>query len=131
MTLAKCLTSMVVLTLFVACGDQQSAVQPDDPAAPHESERVPQDAVELKAHSPRGSFTAALLAAPPAYAQLDDALAEDVGGALKLSVDAGGEIPRQPDDFIQSVAVLGYAWADRGSGRGLVAVIHPTIGRDS
>jgi hypothetical protein len=33
--------------------------------------------------------------------------------------------------FIHSVAVFGYAWADLDTGKGIVAVIHPTIGRDS
>jgi hypothetical protein len=50
---------------------------------------------------------------------------------MQLSVDAAGDIPRQPDAFIHSVAVFGYAWADLDTGKGIVAVIHPTIGRDS
>jgi hypothetical protein len=50
---------------------------------------------------------------------------------MHLSVDAAGDIPRQPDAFIHSVAVFGYAWADLDTGKGIVAVIHPAIGRDS
>jgi hypothetical protein len=50
---------------------------------------------------------------------------------MHLTIDAGGGIPRHPDSFIHSVAVFGYAWADLDTGKGIVAVIHPTIGRDS
>jgi hypothetical protein len=50
---------------------------------------------------------------------------------MQTSVDAAGDIPRQPDAFIQSVAVFGYAWADLDTGKGVVVVIHPMIGRDS
>jgi hypothetical protein len=67
----------------------------------------------------------------PAYTELDDASARGTRGSLHLAVDAGGEIPRHPDAFIRSVPVFGYAWVDVATGRGVVAVIHPAIGRDS
>ncbi|HUP02080.1 MAG TPA: hypothetical protein VM737_11240 [Gemmatimonadota bacterium] len=72
------------------------------------------------------------LAQAPDYATLDDAGASgNPGGALKLSVDAAGAIPRFPDAFIEENPVFGYAWADLDTGAGIVAVIHPAIGRDS
>ncbi len=70
-------------------------------------------------------------ASTPAYGALDGASASAFGGSLRLSVDAGGPIPRFPDGYIESVAVFGYAWVDGDTGAGLVAVIHPVIGRDS
>lgn len=74
--------------------------------------------------------TSALLA-PPLYAALDGASSGAAGGALQLGVNASGAIPRHADDFLRSVAVFGYAWVDLDTGRGIVAVIHPVIGRDS
>ena len=83
-------------------------------------------------HSPAtlGAATV-VIASTPAYGSLDAASASAAGGSLRLSVDAGGTIPRFPDAFIASVAVFGYAWVDGDTGEGLVAVIHPVIGRDS
>jgi hypothetical protein len=49
----------------------------------------------------------------------------------KLSVTTAGAIPLQPDDFIFAHPVVGYAWADLGSGKVFVVVIHPVLGRDS
>ena len=69
--------------------------------------------------------------AAPDYTGLDDAAAEGRGGSVSLMVNASGSIPRFPDDYVSSVAVFGYAWADLGTGRGIVAAIHPVIGRDS
>jgi hypothetical protein len=89
---------------------------------------------EVLAHTPTAGSRpdgSALLVSPPAYGTLDGASARSTPGSLHLSVDAGGGIPRHPDSFIQSVAVFGYAWADLDTGNGLVAVIHPVIGRDS
>jgi len=88
---------------------------------------------DLLAHTPGWSrhVTPASLVLAPGYAQLDDASARDTPGSLHLRIDAAGEIPRHPDTFIQSVAVFGYAWADLDTGKGVVAVIHPAIGRDS
>jgi hypothetical protein len=62
---------------------------------------------------------------------LDGASTSGNPGALSLGVDAGAAIPRFPDSFILSVAVCGYAWVDGNTGQGIVAVIHPAIGRDS
>ena len=89
---------------------------------------------ELLAHTPADGNppdASPLAVSPPAYGTLDGASARSTPGSLHLSVDAGGGIPRQPDSFIESVAVFGYAWADLDTGNGLVAVIHPVIGRDS
>ena len=85
------------------------------------------------AHDPslhRGASSIVTLAVPN-YATLESAGAAATGGALKLEADAAGGIPRFGDSYIGSVAVFGYAWADLGSGKAIVAVIHPTIGRDS
>jgi hypothetical protein len=88
---------------------------------------------DLLAHTPGWgrTVTSASQVLAPGYAQLDDASARDTPGSLHLRIDAADGIPRHPDGFIQSVAVFGYAWADLDTGKGVVAVIHPAIGRDS
>lgn len=48
----------------------------------------------------------------------------------KLSVTTNGDIPSQPDSFIEANAVTGFAWVDFGTGKVYVATIHPTF-RDS
>lgn len=103
------------LPVLAACGDRGTS--------PVEQER--------DAHHPGPASALVLPAALPSYTQLDDATARGTRGSLHLSVDAGGEIPRHDDAFIRSVPVFGYAWVDVGTGRGVVAVIHPAIGRDS
>ena len=87
----------------------------------------------VAAHDPtrHGGGSAVVIAALPDYATVENADAAASGGALKLAADVAGEIPRHADTYISSVAVFGYAWADLGTGRGIVAVIHPAIGRDS
>jgi hypothetical protein len=91
------------------------------------------DAALVLAHSPahHGVSPNVSLTSTPAYTQLDAAAATGTAGALHLSVDVGGTISRFPDNFIRSVAVFGYAWVDSETGHGVVAVIHPAIGRDS
>ncbi len=49
----------------------------------------------------------------------------------KLSVTTGAAIPRQPDAFINSNPVVGFAWADLDTGKVFVTTIHPVLGRDS
>ena len=91
----------------------------------------------LEAHAPSHRRTP--IAAGPtqvpdpatSYTGLDAGAAGATNGSLHLQVDASGGIPRFPDEFISSVAVFGYAWADLDTGDGVVAVIHPSIGRDS
>lgn len=67
----------------------------------------------------------------PPYSDLTAASADGNRGSLHLSVETAGSIPRHPDTFINSVAVFGYGWVDGDTGDGVVAVIHPLIGRDS
>ena len=67
----------------------------------------------------------------PSYTDLDAATARGTQGSLHLWVNAGGGVPRHADAFIRSVPVFGYAWVDLATGSGVVAVIHPLIGRDS
>jgi len=74
------------------------------------------------------TITSAL--AQPAYTQLVKATAATTPGSIQLSVTTGGNIPRFPDSFIQSVLVFGYAWVNTNNGQGLVAAIHPSF-RDS
>lgn len=95
--------------------------------------RQPAGSPTVAAHDPsvHGGVSRIVVAAVPSYATLEDAAAAGVGGALKLEADTDGEIPRHADTYIGSVAVFGYAWADLGTGRAVVAVIHPAIGRDS
>jgi len=112
----------LVVALFGGCGEEalETVLTDSDPS--------------LLAHRPTGSppaNAATLALAAPDYAGLDGATAQGTPGSLHLTIDAAGEIPRHPDAFIQSVAVFGYAWADLDTGKGLVAVIHPVIGRDS
>lgn len=106
---------------LVACEDTSTALA--DPEA----------TTVLLSHSPthHGVSRAPSTTSAPEYTRLDDAAAQGKGGAVHLMVNASGAIPRHPDGFIASVAVFGYAWADLDTGQGIVAVIHPTIGRDS
>ena len=101
--------------------------------APRDEIANPDPRAVVLAHSPThsGVSQSVSIAANPSYTGLDDAAAEQRGGSIGLMVNASGSIPRFPDDFLASVAVFGYAWADLGTGRGIVAVIHPVIGRDS
>ena len=105
----------VAIPVFAACTDRGTS--------PVDQER--------DAHHPGKASALILPATLPAYMQLDDASARGTRGSLHLAVDAGGEIPRHADAFIRSVPVFGYAWVDVATARGVVAVIHPAIGRDS
>jgi hypothetical protein len=130
---SRSLATMVASALIAACGEQPSAIQSDGSDAEFLSQAKPsaQRTAELLRHTPRRGPNAALLVTPPDYAQLDDAAARGAGGAIHLTVGTDGKIPRHPDSFIASVPVFGYAWADLGTGKAIVAVIHPAIGRDS
>ncbi len=100
---------------------------------PTQAAPVPESRSALIGHSPshlKSSEAVGITAVPPAYTELDAASADGSGGALRLSVDAQGNIPRFPDAYTQSVAVFGYAWL-RADLTGVVAVIHPAIGADS
>ena len=122
---------MLAATWIGACAEQPSDTQVDNAPAAGPANPTQSDP-ELLAHTPRSGVPgAALLAALPDYTQLDGAAVGGSVGSMQLSVDVAGDIPRQPDAFIHSVAVFGYAWADLDTGQGIVAVIHPTIGRDS
>ena len=90
----------------------------------------------LQAHTPsHHARNDAVLAQVPdpgsSYTGLATAAASETGGNLRLEIGANGPIPRSPDEYIQSVAVFGYAWVDGDTGNGIVSVIHPLIGRDS
>jgi hypothetical protein len=78
---------------------------------------------------------AALVAASqggPGYVAVDAWSAGAVGdNSVRLSASTNGAIPKRPDAFIGSNAIVGIAWADLGTGTALVATIHPVIGRDS
>ena len=70
--------------------------------------------------------------AGPGYLAVEDWSAAAQGpNGVRLSVTTDGSIPRQPDAFVGSNAIVGFAWVDGGTGRALVATIHPVIGRDS
>ena len=87
----------------------------------------------VAAHDPtrHAASSAVEISALPDYTTVEGADAAGDGGSIKLEVDAAGGIPRFPDTYTSGVAVFGYAWADLGTGRAVVAVIHPAIGRDS
>ena len=78
---------------------------------------------------------AALVAASepgPGYLAVDSWSAAAVSNnTVRLSVTTDGAIPKSPDEFISSNAIVGLAWADLDTGKALVATIHPVIGRDS
>ena len=121
-----CRTAVLALgaaLLGAACAPDQSV-----PTAASEESSV------MLAHSPAQhgvSRPAGPTTALSDYAHLDAAAADGDQASLRLSIDAAGAIPRFPDEFIESVAVFGYAWVDGDTGAGVVAVIHPLIGRDS
>ena len=77
------------------------------------------------ANDPFENIPALLPITPPPYTGLEDATAEQTVGKIKLSVTAGGDIPRFPDDYINSVPVFGYAWLDGANA--VVATIHPSF----
>lgn len=87
----------------------------------------------LVAHNPatHGVVGNVTIQSQQAYADVEGGTVAARGGSAHLTVNAGGPIPRFPDEFITSVAVFGYAWADLGTGAAIVSVIHPVIGRDS
>ena len=119
MRTAKAATTLALALSLAACDDLGSPKQTASPT--------------VAAHDPsrHGGGSAVVAAAVPSYATIERAGAADVGGALKLEADAAGDIPRHADTYIGGVAVFGYAWADLATGRAIVAVIHPAIGRDS
>jgi hypothetical protein len=68
----------------------------------------------------------------PAYLAVDSWSAGAISqNTVRLSASTNGDIPKQPDAFIASNAIVGIGWADLGTGTALVATIHPLIGRDS
>ncbi len=115
----RIISTLAVATILAACADSGSPVHAANPT--------------LAAHDPSalGRSSSAVAAAVPDYTTVESAGAAGSGGALKLESNAAGDIPRFADTFIGGVAVFGFAWADLGTGRGVVAVIHPAIGRDS
>jgi hypothetical protein len=100
-----------IVPLATAC-ERGPGLGPDQPSATREPQLV-------------------VIAQAPSYTTLDAAAASETGGSLHLAVNAGGDVPRFPDAFINSVPVFGYAWVDLATGVGVVATIHPLIGRDS
>ena len=76
--------------------------------------------------------TVAAAQAGPGYLDVEDwsATAQGANG-VRLSVTTDGPIPKQPDEFINGNAIVGFGWVDGASGKALVATIHPVIGRDS
>jgi hypothetical protein len=77
------------------------------------------------------SYNVSAVSAQPGYTQLEQASAsQNRGGVLFASLQVTGTIPRFPDDFINSVLVFGYAFANLQTGEAIVAAIHPTF-RDS
>jgi len=70
--------------------------------------------------------------AGPGYLGVQDWSADAQGtNGVRLTVTTNGSIPKAPDTFIGSNAIVGFAWVDGDSGSALVATIHPVIGRDS
>lgn len=113
-----------ILAILTAVAPLASCSEASPPVAPAPSEVAVHAAA---VHATNGPY----LGYEPAYTELDDASAAGNDGSLRLTVDAGGDIPRFPDEFVNTVAVFGYGWVDGDTGNGVVAVIHPVIGRDS
>ena len=105
-----------------------AACMDDETTRPNEARTPTVAAHDPSVHRGPAAVVAAVL---PDYTSLNGASAEGAGGGLKLEADAAGAIPRFADSYVSGVAVFGYAWADLATGRGVVAVIHPAIGRDS
>jgi hypothetical protein len=79
-----------------------------------------------------GTVTVQASGSGPAYTQVSSwTAALQNGNMARLTVTTSGTIPRRPDAFIGSNAVVGLAWVDLGSGRVFVMTIHPVLGRDS
>ncbi len=118
-------TMKIAVALIVAAGlstmvyalPEQRAMAHPDPSDVSDSDTIP-----FIANNPLPIPTSPLLD-QPAYTELSEATA----GSLHLSVTTGGNIPRFPDSFIQSVLVFGYAWVNTNNGQGLVAAIHPNF----
>jgi len=70
--------------------------------------------------------------AGPGYLAVSDwtSTAQGTNG-VRLTATTNGAIPKQPDEFIGSNAIVGIAWVDADTWTALVATIHPVIGRDS
>ena len=115
----RIIPTLAVAITLAACADSGSPGQAASPT--------------MAAHDPSmlGGGSSVVTAAVPDYTTVETAGAAGSGGALKLESDVAGDIPRFADTYIGGVAVFGFAWADLGTGRGVVAVIHPLIGRDS
>ena len=113
------ISALAVTFALAACDD---LTRPGQSASP-----------SVAAHDPtrHDGGSSVVISALPDYTTVESADAAAIGGALKLEANVAGDIPRHADTYISSVAVFGYAWADLGTGRGIVAVIHPAIGRDS
>ena len=68
----------------------------------------------------------------PGYLEIEDWSADARGtNGVSLSVETDRTIPKQPDEFIGGQAIVGIAWVDAGTLSGVVATIHPVLGRDS
>ena len=125
-TLKTVPSAALALVLALACSD-------NEPTRASVEEQISL----LQAHAPthRAATDGPLLSQIPdpasSYTGLTAAAGSGTAGSLHLQVGASGPIPRFPDQFITSVAVFGYAWADLDTGHAIVAVIHPVIGRDS
>jgi hypothetical protein len=68
----------------------------------------------------------------PAWAQVTGFDAEALNDNIsKLTLTTNGDIPRQPDAFVNGNVVVGFAWADLDTGEVFVITIHPVLGRDA
>ena len=82
-------------------------------------------AINIFADDPFKNIPTMTPTTPPPYTDLQGASAVQTGGKIKLSVTAAGDIPRFPDDYINSIPVFGYAWLEGANG--VVAAIHPSF----
>ena len=76
-------------------------------------------------------MVAAFVTAPTGVVATGGSATTVNGKTAKLSVTAAGPIPRFPDTYISTNAVVGFGWADLDTGKALITTIHPLIGRDS
>jgi len=60
-----------------------------------------------------------------------DGDATSTANSATLTVKAADAIPRFPTDYVNSQAIVGFGWADLGTGEAFITTIHPVIGRDS
>jgi hypothetical protein len=59
----------------------------------------------------------------PNYADLVSATKYQANDALKTTVKAAAQVPKEPDNYIRSVLVYGYGWVDIDTGKAFTTLL--------